>query len=185
MKKTLHMVAVLMVLGFISGFSLVRMEEYAAPRIEAHRREAVEASIYAIFPKGKSYKVLELGGREIFEVFGSSRSPIGYAFTGKGKGYQDDIVVMIGLYPALTRLAGIEILRSVETPGLGGEIVKPFFKNQFQNLSASEPIRYIVGRAPASDSEIQAITGATVTSRSLVRILNGEIEAVAKLLRQK
>ncbi len=83
---------------------------------------------------------------------------------------------MAGIKPDLETLVGIEILESQETPGLGQEITGDEFKAQFKGLMVLPEITYVKNKLPERPNEIQAVTGATVSSSAVCSILNEKIE---------
>ena len=85
---------------------------------------------------------------------------------------------MIGLTPDLERITSLEILEQVETPGLGTKVTEEPYKGQYKNLVTSPKIEWVKGKAPSKPNEIQAITGATISSKSVVAIVN---EGIAKV----
>lgn len=97
------------------------------------------------------------------------------AFTSIGEGYSGYITIMMGV--KLTgELTGIEILGHLETPGLGANIEKANFKNQFIGKSpkGSPEGKMTVIKARKADKnwEIEALTGATVSPRGVVEAIN-------------
>ena len=87
----------------------------------------------------------------------------------------DTIKMLAGVQPDMNTLVGIEILESQETPGLGQEIASEKFKSQFNGLRTTPDITYVKNQKPSEPNEIEAITGATISSRAVVTILNGKI----------
>ena len=73
---------------------------------------------------------------------------------------------------------GLEVLEQVETPGLGTKVTEEPFTSQFVNLNVNPEITWVKGIKPQNPNEIQAITGATISSKAIVRIIN---EGVKKL----
>jgi len=180
MRNTIKMITVLTIIGFISGAMLVLMYEFASPLISDNKKKETQEAIFKIFPGGKKYDEKTVGGETIFEVKDKGRVLLGYAFLAEGNGYQGTIKIMAGLKRDMESLVGIEILESQETPGLGGEISKDKFKKQFKNLMAIPAITYVKNKPPTKSNEIQAITGATVSSEAVVSILNKKIKEIRK-----
>jgi electron transport complex protein RnfG len=87
---------------------------------------------------------------------------------------------MVGVGPDLQEVKGIQILESSETPGLGGKIRGESFKNQFRDLSAVGEIGLVKSAEP-DKGEVQAITGATISSKAVVNIINKELSRVRKI----
>ncbi len=119
---------------------------------------------------------------DIYRVYNNTGTLAGYIFTAEGRGYQGPIKIICGISVSLDRLLGIEILESTETPGLGAKIDSKDFKNQFKGLAVMPQITYTKS-PPADENQIQAITGATVSSRSVVNILNSKIEQIRDKLK--
>ena len=91
--------------------------------------------------------------------------------------------MMAGIKPDLVTMYGVEILESVETPGLGGEIAGDRFKDQFGNISLLPKIG-LVKQGRREKNEIQAVTGATISSQSVVNILNEKIARLVGILKR-
>lgn len=97
---------------------------------------------------------------------------IGYAFTVSDNGYGGEIKVMVGLDTNGT-VSRIAILSANnETPGLGQNIKKASFLDQFIGKKGGISV---VKNAPA-DNDIQAITSATISSSAVTRTVNAAIE---------
>lgn len=180
MRNTLRMISVLTIIGFISGAALVLMYEYANPLIQDNQEKEKKEAIFKIFPQAKRYNETRISDEAVFEVKDAAGRTLGYAFLAEGNGYQGAIKIMAGIKPDLKSLVGIEILESQETPGLGQEITGDEFKAQFKGLLASPEITYIKNKSPEKPNEIQAITGATVSSSAIVSILNEKIRSISK-----
>ncbi|MGD2278887.1 MAG: FMN-binding protein, partial [Candidatus Omnitrophota bacterium] len=125
------------------------------------------------------------GERAIIKITDKDGKLLGYAFKAKGNGYQGEIKLVSGLDNTLSNLVGIEVLESQETPGLGAEISSENFRKQFVSLSVVHPIEYVKNRKPEEKYQIEAITGATISSRAVVNILNKRIKEVREILKGK
>jgi Na+-transporting NADH:ubiquinone oxidoreductase subunit C len=77
-------------------------------------------------------------------------------------------------------ISRLEVLSHGETPGLGGRIEEDEFLNQFKDLDYSSRVK-IVTRRKGEPGEVDAITGATKTSKSVENIINKGIEDYAGL----
>ena len=75
-------------------------------------------------------------------------------------------------------------MESTETPGLGARINEGWFKLQFKDLDISHNIKYSKTE-PTGDDQIQAITGATVSSRSVVAIVNRRVEEIRGIIKDR
>jgi electron transport complex protein RnfG len=112
----------------------------------------------------------------------ASGNLVGYAIPATGMGYQDRIRLLSGYDPAAGHLTGYVVLENRETPGLGARIANdPAFLDQFRDLPMqldttgqvlSRPLAVVPTGSSTQRSEIDALTGATVSSHAVVDILN-------------
>ena len=109
----------------------------------------------------------------VFETRAGGKS-VGWVAKTAGQGYADKIEVLIGFDPGLTTITGLFVLDQKETPGLGNKIVTPEWRNQFIDKSTGTPLKVVKTGAKAAD-EINAITGATISSRSVTAIINSAV----------
>ena len=181
MKQIGKMVLVLTLLGLISGLALSLVSNYADPLIEENKQEAIREAIYYVLQSTEDYETDEVDGKLVYRAVDSSEELTGYAFTASGGGYQGTIRLMLGVGPDLQEVKGIQILESSETPGLGGKIRGESFKSQFRNLSAEEEIGLVKSAEP-DEGEVQAITGATISSKAVVNIINKELSRIRSVL---
>jgi len=182
-NTSLRMITALMVVGVISGIVLVFVYRYAVPRIEINVKNETSKAIKNIFPDAA--QVDDTGGGKIFTVKDKAGKSLGYAFLGEGNGYQGTIKLLAGISEDLSAMKGMEVLESQETPGLGAEISTDKFRSQFKGLSLSHEIEYVKNKKPEKPFEIEAITGATISSRAVVKILNKGISDIKEFLRGK
>jgi electron transport complex protein RnfG len=182
MNISAHMIIVLTVVCLFAGLSLVYMNQYAEPLIKINAEKAMQEAIFKVLPDVAQVEPVPHEEIQIFRCTNGDTDLVGYAFVAQGSGYQGVIKIMAGIDPALEKLTGIDILESVETPGLGAKITEEGFRNQFNGVLVQPAIAYVKGGTPENANEIQAITGATVSSRSVVNILNMTIEEVKKVV---
>lgn len=105
--------------------------------------------------------------------------PIGYIVQTFGKGYSSYINILFSVDNNF-RVQKIDILHHAETPGLGDEIVLDYFKNRFKG----KDIEHLKVLKTETTEYIQAITGATISSRAVAEdgIRNG-LEFLEKALK--
>jgi electron transport complex protein RnfG len=101
----------------------------------------------------------------------------GWVIKAGGQGYADKIEILIGLDADTKTISGIFILEQKETPGLGNKISLPRWRNQFISKSTAMPLKVVKGKSPTSNS-IDAVTGATISSRSVTGIVNRTIDDI-------
>ncbi len=101
----------------------------------------------------------------------------GWVIKASGQGYADKIELLIGVDPEVKTLTGLFILEQKETPGLGNKITFPEWRRQFVNKQTAPPLVVVKG-GPATGNTIDAITGATISSRSVTAIVNRVMAAI-------
>jgi electron transport complex protein RnfG len=190
--STLRMVASLGGAGALAGLLIVVVFAVTKGPIEAHKAEVLRLAVSEVLndparyetlyatPKGVTESPPATGGRgsaeKIYVGFDAKGKATGVAVKAAAAGFQDVITLIYGFDPTTGTLLGMKVLENKETPGLGDKIEKDLaFVAQFQN--ATPPLE-AVKRATGAAGEVDAITGATISSRAVVRIIN---ESLARL----
>ena len=97
---------------------------------------------------------------------------LGWAFICQGKGFADNVQLLVIVDSDFKKMIGYGVLYSVETVGYGNRIRLPSFKDQFVGAPAGQFQLVKTGDAKKIDSEIVAISGATITSQAVVDMFN-------------
>jgi electron transport complex protein RnfG len=194
MNLTTKMIVVLTVLTMVAGGVLSYWDGITRPRIEAYRLEQLKKAIAEVLPDHESYDEVKADGMILYVGKKSNDpEPIGVAFEAIGNGFQGKISIMVGISLDFKKINAIKILEQLETPGLGTKIVEDpsnkddrfWFPNQFKNLSTEPQINVVKNIKPAKPNEIQAITGATISSAAIATILNNEIQKAKSIYQLK
>jgi electron transport complex protein RnfG len=184
------MIIVLTAVMVLSGLVLAATFSGLSSRIEANREAALNASLASIFSSETDgdlrFEELESGGPTIYRATTGAADALGFAVRVQAQGYGGTITMLVGLSTGLDELLGIEVVEQVETPGLGGNITDDSFKRQFVGLDAAEPIGWVKNVEPdPGANEIQAISGATITSKAVVSGMNNTLaDAIDTIRRQ-
>ncbi len=101
------------------------------------------------------------------EAVDSQGKVIGYVFVTQSSGYGGAISTMTGI-DTEGRVTGVEFLQINETVGLGMNATKDSFKGQFKGLSGLVG----VNKNESTETEIKALTGATITSKAAAKGVN-------------
>ena len=149
---------------------LVFVEASVKGRIEINGNAAVTQSIQTLVPNAA--KTVNKGTYYVLE--GADGKILGYAFVCAGRGYQSELKMMAAVDARFEKIIGIEVLEASETPGLGTHLADASFKAQFAGKDAKGDIAYVKG-TPKKPNEISAISGATVSTRAFVNIVNAEL----------
>ena len=110
---------------------------------------------------------------------------VGWAFSCEGSGFADKIRLVLTVNAGFEKIAGFGVLSSNETPGFGDQIKDPYYRNQFVAAPAGKLMLAKTGEPEVIDSEIIAISGATVSSEAVVKIINHYVEQVKKQLQSR
>lgn len=110
---------------------------------------------------------------EALEAYDSSDSLIGYVMNvTTGNGYGGEIKISLGIRVDGT-VTGMEILSISETAGLGMKATESSFKNQFKDKNVD---LFIYSKSGAtSENEIDALSGATITTKAVTGAVNAGI----------
>jgi len=120
---------------------------------------------------------------QLYYGYAADGTLAGVAIAAAEPGFQDVVKLIFGIDPATRRLLGMKVLESKETPGLGDKIEKDQdFVSQFQRVVA--PLVGVKGGSASGSnpSEIDMITGATISSRAVIRIINNAVTRYSPLM---
>lgn len=184
MKEVIKITSVLTSVCLICAFLLSFAYSLAHEKIILNSKKRVKEAITTLAPEAKDIERIVSEDEEIYKLFDAKGNLIAYAFTAQGQGYQGKIKMLVVSDLSLEYLKGIEVVESLETPGLGAKIQKDPFKNQFKDLEVGEGISCVKGEIETK-SQIKAITGATVSSQAVVNILNKQLKQIKKLIETK
>ena len=193
-----RLVATLALAGALAGLLIVSVHVWTNPRILEHRAIALRAAVQEVLGDPARTETLymidgaltpalpegtdSLSVERIFVGFDEADRQMGIAIGGAEPGFQDIINLLFGYDPYGKRLLGMKVLDNKETPGLGDKIVKDStFVGAFVGLSV--PITGVkIGSGRGTPGEVDLITGATISSRAVIAIINHQLEAMSPML---
>ncbi len=177
------MVVVLTIVMVLAGLVLASAYTLFQPAIARNQAQALSDSLASLFPSsGKlTFDRLKTDKMEIYAAKSTGGDLVGYAVRVVGSGYGGPIQMLVGLTPELNKIAGLQVVENVETPGLGSRITEDPFRSQFQGLDPSKAISYVKNQQPdKTKNQIEAITGSTISTRAVTTALSSTLsEAVA------
>ncbi len=193
-----RLLATLGIAGAVAGLLVVLVQGWAEPRIESHRAAVLEAAIMNVLGEPARYDTLyvaETGlsrrpagtmdaeADRVYLGYDAGGRPVGYAITAAEPGFQDVIRLIFGYEPASGNVLGMQVLENKETPGLGDKIEKDAsFVAEFEGATA--PLAGVKAGAGVGEAgEVDMITGATISSRAVIGIINRRLERLDPLLR--
>lgn len=183
-KDTLILTMITLVAGLLLGLVYQITKEPIAIQEETAKQEAYQkvfeaADSFEPVIEGEDSKLasyLQENGftaqtvNEVMQAVSASGEVLGYAVNlTTSEGYGGDITFSMGIQDDGT-MNGIEILNIGETAGLGMNATKDDFKNQFKdkNVESFE----VTKTGAASDEQIDALSGATITSNAMTGGVN-------------
>ncbi|MFP4081314.1 MAG: FMN-binding protein [Candidatus Aminicenantes bacterium] len=187
MNLSARMMVVLTSVGIISGALLALVGLMTEERIALNKQREIEQAILTVVPGTQtSQKLYQEKDLSVYGAKDESGQLTGFAIHASGVGFQDKITLMIGTNPDLSRIKSLAVLDQTETPGLGAKIAdKDTFLKYWENKDATHPLtlRKPPARSPQDlgPSEVNTITGATISSESVLTIVNSSLERVKTL----
>ena len=193
-----RLIATLATAGALAGLVIVLVFAWANPRIQEYRAKVLREAIQEVLNEPATVQTWYLVDGSLSETaapgadtitaekvhmgLDAEGEPVGYAITGAEPGFQDVILVIFGYDPAADRVLAMKVLESKETPGLGDKIFKDTaFVAGFRGAAA--PLAGVKKDAGSgADNEVDMITGATISSRTVIGIINHRIEALDPVL---
>ncbi len=191
--SSFKLILALGIAGFISGIILVATFIYTDPIIRANKEAAIQRAIFKVLPACDTYTPLTVKeGRLvkyepddkakkesdkdvplIYAGYNKNKELVGFAIPGSEPGFQDIIATIFGYDGTRKVIIGFEVLESKETPGLGDKIFKDAdFQTNFTALAVEPEIVPVKKGARQHPNEVETITGATISSKAVVRLLN-------------
>ena len=111
---------------------------------------------------------------EIFEAKDASGNTVGYTLKVLPSGYGGKIELMVGIDSANSQVSGINVVSNSETAGLGARSTEPEFSDQYKGKPLEE--LSVLKNGTPGDTEIKAISGATITSTAVTNGVDAAIE---------
>lgn len=172
MKQDIKSLLVLLLVAMLSGFVLSLTYKATSTRIRQNELQEKNEALLSVVPE----KGLDLEQKDDVMVFKKAGQIKYYASTGEAPGYSSIVKVAVGFTPE-GKITAIKIISQQETPGLGAECEKPEFSARFQG---KVPEYLTVVKDRAKENEVEALTGATITSNAVVSAVKNAYEKVEK-----
>ena len=186
LELPLKLFAITFILGLLLGVTYMYTKEPIAQQV-AHQ---LQVSMEQAFPEAEFEALDESqwkdlvseGNPQINEVYKAMQDGefAGYVVNVASKGYGGDIAIIVGVNTD-KEITGVVISSHNETAGLGANAVKEDFRDQYKGktypvLSKDEP---------GSDQAVDALTGATITSRAVTSGVDAVADLIDKLIKEQ
>lgn len=178
MKKQNYIVDAWLVilLSLLFGSGLAGVQASLKPRIDANKLGDTLGQISALVPGSTRGEKATAGNAVVYKALDGAGATTGWVVPARGQGFADRIELLIGVDTSGTHITGLYVLDQKETPGLGDNITAKTWRDQYAGKATDKPL-VVRKTKPEAPNEIQAITGATISSDSVTAIANA---AVAK-----
>lgn len=203
-SSSLYIISVLSLISTICGIIIVFAYTFTLQPIARNlaiiANEAVSQvvpggerqAIFAIQPGGELKPVSDVSGSDpkLFAVYDGAGKLLGVAIEAAGPGYGDLVRVMYAYSPDRQAITGFKLIDAKETPGLGDKVgTDTGFLANFSDLEAkpadsalAHPITTVKHGTKANPWEIDGISGATVSSNAVGRIINESAQKMVPLI---
>jgi electron transport complex protein RnfG len=185
----------LLVSSFFFGLLLAVTDAAWRPRILQNEQAEINKIMASLLPEAKTFEQaaetdIDLGaGRKtksrIYKALSADGQCVGWEFNAEGAGFADKIKMIIAVDKNFEKITGIDFTDTKETPGFGDKITLPYYRDQFTQAPAALLKIVKTGDYKKIDSEIVAITGATVSSTAVVNAVNKYLKPVKDYLQTK
>ncbi len=187
MKKFIDESWLVLVLGAVFAVLLAGAQTSFSGRIKENQDRALNEAIGEVVPGTERSELVPIEGydRNVFKCQGGDGHVAGWAIDAVGLGFADKIRLVIGLSADGATITGLKVIDNVETPGLGNKIAgegEDAWPEQFRGLKATTKVVRVKQKRNLEHNEIQAITGATISSDAVTKIVNDAIERVRSKL---
>ncbi len=168
-NKIFKPIVVLCVICIVVTGALAATNGMTAPIIEAATLAAQEAARTELLPDAQSFEKVEgIDVANVSDVYRTTND-VGVVITSSAKGYGGDVVVMTAITPD-GNIKQIKVTEQSETKGIGSNVVaNPSYWERYEGVSAAQAL--------VLNQDIDAYSGATISSRAVLTAVNSAIEA--------
>ena len=201
LPQTTPAVAMIRTLGLIAaicGLIIVSAYQGTYDAVQENKRIAVERAVFKVIPAAKSiveFAALPTGGMEkigasgtvpagalkFYAGYDEGGGLAGIAAEGAAKGYADNVRILFAYDLATSSISAFSVVAMRETPGIGDKILvdKEFLANFPLEAKVSTDLKALANAivtvkhgSKTKPWEVDAISGATITSRAVGKAIN-------------
>lgn len=183
-KEIIKISLILFLITAISALLLAFVNEKTAPLIAENSEKKTQEGLKGVMSEAEEFEAVESEFNiedctvdRIYKAKDSSGNVIGVCAIIETKGYDSGLKSAVGVGTD-GKVTGVEIISHKETPGLGANAEKEEFRSQYIGKSG----KISVVKSNADENEINAISGATMTSDGVTRSVNGAVEIAEKII---
>jgi electron transport complex protein RnfG len=168
----LRLAIVLFVTCAVAAASLALVSEITKKPIEEYEKTSRIAAVKDVLPGAAEFK--EIAAGRLWEGYDGAKL-VGRAVAVAPQGYGGPINMIFGVDDE-NKITGVKIVSQTETPGLGAKITEPSFTDQFKGKTAGQ---LVLKKDDPARGTIDAITGATISPRAVVKGLRDGLAGLA------
>lgn len=168
-KEVLKPALSLFVFCLVMTLLLVGTNLLTRDQIQAQTVKTEETARKMVFPDADSFDE-----KEGYFIAVKDGKTAGYVFTTEANSYGGALKVMTGISEE-GKVTGVSILSIDDTPGLGMNAKNESFRNQYLQDVPSDGFEVVTG-GNAGEGEINALTGATITSKAVTTAVNEAVD---------
>ena len=172
MPEFVKVIVVLFVVCGLAAGSLAVVNTVTKEPIAKWEKTQRDVALREVFAGADEFK--ELTPNRLWEVRCKGELS-GYVVLTDARGYSGPITVMFGVASSDGAVTGLKVLNHTETPGLGAKITKTGFRDQFKNKRLDQ---IQLRKDNPGSGEIDAVTGATISSRAVTRAVHSELDTL-------
>ena len=179
-KEVLKPTLILVIICLIATACLAGTNILTRSAIAAQKEKDAQASRQVALPVADSFEQSQ--DSDICFVGKKGSDVVGYVFTTEANSYGGKIQVMTGI-DSDGKVTGVVLVSTNDTPGLGLNAQKPEFRDQYKQQAPENGFEVVKGGgAKEGEGQINAMTGATISSKAVTTAVN---EAVAEYQKVK
>jgi electron transport complex protein RnfG len=178
-RKIFHLGLILFTVTAVTGIILGIVYQITLEPIRRTQERLRNEALAEALPEAHTFSPVQIvpGAApmilDVQKALDNDGRPAGYCLTVTPKGYAGPLEVVVGITEK-GHLRAMRILSHAETPGLGAKAPLPAFAGQYENRETERLI--LVKTEPDGDDEVQAISGATITSTAVTDGVNAALD---------
>ncbi len=179
MKEMIRYGFILALICLVAAGLLAAVNALTRPKIAAQAQLEEQAALKEVMPSAAKFIEVKPdanpdASNEIlyYKALDNKDKLIGFVFKASGKGYSSVIETLAGIFLD-EKISAIKVISANETPGSGDRVTKNKFRDQFNNQNSLDL------------SGVQAITGATISSRAVIDSVMKKARQIKELIKNE
>lgn len=159
--------------ALLAGTNLLTKDKIADLEVQA--ANAAKSAVFANASSFENERTITVNGTDVicYDAVSANGDVTGYVFSVTTKSYGGDLSAMVGISAETDKITGVEITSINDTPGLGMKVNSEDFLQQYIDRGGNIG----VNKNEKTDTEIQAVSGATISSRAVTDAVNQAFSA--------